>query len=283
VVDKIVSANAELKSAGAARRVLAKLAELPISDPQIMTLSGEIGKELREALQRRADLHAARKLAPEYAEPPGLAVVATDGGRIMTRAEGGRGVHDCAWKETKNACLMTMSSSVSEDDPHPELPACFTDRAYVEKIVREIHSTSSAPPKNADFPGNSGISVETAIAAAPDESSDADSSESCAEKRWQPERLVRTCVSSMTTSEQFGPLVAGEAQRRGFYRAVRRAFSATVRRGTGRFRNRTFPTSRPSPISFIRWVTCMRRRRFYRRRILGQYIFAAPRHVGKDA
>jgi len=224
VVDKIVSANAELKSAGKAQRMLKKLAELPISDPQIMTLSGEIGEELREDIQRRADLHAANKLAPDHAEPPGLAVVATDGGRIMTRAEGGRGVHDCAWKETKNACLMTMSSSVSEDDPHPELPACFTNRTYVEKLVREIHSTPSASPKNADFPGNSGISAETAIAAAPDESSDTGSSESCAEKRWQPERLVRTCVSSMATSERFGPLVAGEAQRRGFYRAARRAF-----------------------------------------------------------
>ena len=35
---------------------------------------------------------------------------------------------------------------------------------------------------------------------------------------------MRTCVSSMACSDQFGPLVAGEVQHRGFYQAVRRAF-----------------------------------------------------------
>src|SRR5208282_6663134 len=77
-----------------------------------------------------------------------LAVVSTDGGRIMTRAEGKRGVHHQAWKESKNACLMTMSSTPSEHDPHPELPACFQDRDYVEQLVREIHATASRAPQN---------------------------------------------------------------------------------------------------------------------------------------
>ena len=43
-------------------------------------------------------------------------------------------------------------------------------------------------------------------------------------KEWRPKRLVRTCVSSMVSSDEFGPLVAGEAQRRGFYQAERGAF-----------------------------------------------------------
>lgn len=38
------------------------------------------------------------------------------------------------------------------------------------------------------------------------------------------ERLVRTCVASMCCSDDFGPLVAGEAQARGFYEAERQAF-----------------------------------------------------------
>ena len=41
---------------------------------------------------------------------------------------------------------------------------------------------------------------------------------------WRPRRLVRTCVCSMASSHEFGPLVAAEAQRRGFYEASRRAF-----------------------------------------------------------
>ena len=88
-----------------------------------------IGQELCEHLEEQASAHAAHTLEPQYAQAPSLAVVSTDGGRIMTRAEGDRGVHDQAWKETKNACLLTMSSTPCEHDPHPELPTCFKDRA----------------------------------------------------------------------------------------------------------------------------------------------------------
>ena len=156
VVDKIVSANAEHKSTYKAQKMLRKLAELSISVPEIMELSSMIGQELREHLEEQAAAHAAQTLEPQYAQAPSLAVVSTDGGRIMTRAEGERGVHDQAWKETKNACLMTMSSTPSEQDPHPELPTCFKDRAYVEQLVREIHSTASRgrriPGKSRRFP-----------------------------------------------------------------------------------------------------------------------------------
>ena len=57
-------------------------------------------------------------------------------------------MHQQAWKETKNACLLTLSSEVSPDDHHPQLPTCFTDRSYVEKLVREIHATATGGPRN---------------------------------------------------------------------------------------------------------------------------------------
>ena len=141
----------------------------------------------------------------------------------MTRAEGTRGVHDQAWKETKNACLMTMSSTPSEQDPHPELPTCFTNRQYVEQLVREIHSSTCRAPQNSEeIPA---ISRERE-AASPSarESSAGQSLTNKPKKDWRPKRLVRTCVGSMVSSDEFGPLVAGEAQRRGFYQASRRAF-----------------------------------------------------------
>jgi hypothetical protein len=223
VVDKIVSANAEHKSAAKAKKMLAKLAEVSISIPEIMELSGTIGQELCEHFQQQATAHAQQTLKPEYAQPPSLAAVSVDGGRIMTRAEAGRGVHEQAWKETKNACLMTMSSSPSEQDPHPELPACFSDRSYVEQLVREMHSTAAAgPQKSQETPT---ISAETtAPPTSPPEPSETASAARRARKKWRPERLMRTCVSSMVCSDEFGPLVAGEAQRRGFYQAARRAF-----------------------------------------------------------
>lgn len=182
-----------------------------------------IGRELREHLEQQSAAHAAETLEPQYAQAPSLAVVSTDGGRIMTRAEGERGVHDQAWKETKNACLMTMSSTPSEQDPHPELPTCFKDRAYVEQLVREIHSTAPRIPQNSgEIPP---ICVETEAASSSARESPAMpllTKES--RKEWRPKRLVRTCVSSMVSSDEFGPLVAGEAQRRGFYQAERGAF-----------------------------------------------------------
>jgi len=223
VVDKIVSANAEHKSAAKARKMLSKLAEVSVSVPQIMELSGVIGQELREHLQQQATAHAGQSLKPQYPQPPSLAAVSVDGGRIMTRAEAGRGVHNRAWKETKNACLMTMSSSPSQHDPHPELPACFCHRSYVEQLVREVHSTASGLPRKSGETRT--ISAETEAASAPPrESSDTEPAAPRTRNKWRPERLVRTCVSSMVVSDDFGPLVAGEAQRRGFYHAARRAF-----------------------------------------------------------
>ena len=235
-MDKIVTANAEEKSAGKAQKILRKLAGVSMSIPEIMNLSGMIGRELQEDLRQQAEAHAQGALAPQHPELPRLGVVAVDGGRIMTRADAGRGVHDQAWKETKNACLMTMSSSPSAEDPHPELPACFADRRSVEELVQAIHSSPAGP--RPDGGGNAEIRGEPAVAAAKPavsagksrdvpadgEVADLPVAQRSKAKRWQPQRMVRTCLASMVCSDEFGPLVAGEAQRRGFYQAGRRAW-----------------------------------------------------------
>jgi transcriptional accessory protein Tex/SPT6 len=91
VLDKIVSANAEHKSAYKAQKMLKKLAELSISVPEIMELSSMIGRELREHLEEQAAAHAAQTLEPQYAQAPSLAVVSTDGGRISHGARSASG------------------------------------------------------------------------------------------------------------------------------------------------------------------------------------------------
>lgn len=225
VVDKIVSANAEHKSAAKAQKMLRKLAGIDVSVPQIMDVSGDIGQELAKHLQEQAKAHADQTLQPAYAEPPNLVAVSTDGGRIMTREDAGRGIHGQAWKETKNACLLTMSSRPSEHDPHPELPRCFQDRAYVEQLVRDVHATTSSPAANTEekavIVAENTTTTEVPGLHADDENQPPNSPSA---KKWRPTRLVRTCISSMACSDEFGPLVAGEAQRRGFYQAARRAF-----------------------------------------------------------
>lgn len=224
--------------------MLWKLAEINASVPHIMDLTAMIGGELRDHLQQQADAHAERQLTPQYAEAPKVVSVSVDGGRIMTRADAGRGVHEQAWKETKNACLLTMSSSVSTEDPHPQLPTCFTDQEYVEKLVREVHNSTTKSVAN-DRETES--LREESGGAPPTPSSGLDSTEvspSQVEKieDWHPKRLVRSCLSSMACSDDFGPLVAGEAQRRGFYAAERRAFLGDGQAWNWTLQKRHFPT-----------------------------------------
>lgn len=221
MVDKIVSANAEHKSAAKAKRMLEKLAEVSVSVSVMGELTAAIGKELQEQLKQQTAAHQAGTLEPQHAEPPRLATVSVDGGRIMTREDAGRGVHDQQWKETKNACLLTMSSSPCEEDPHPELPGCFADKSYVETLVREMHTTTATGESSE----NTTFSADAEDAnKAKKESPPAEPKRNGKQPDWRPQRLVRTCLSSMVSSADFGPLVAGEAQRRGFYQAARRAF-----------------------------------------------------------
>jgi len=244
VLDKIVSANAESKSAAIARKMLQKLAEIKVSVSTIMDMSGMIGQELADHSHQQAIAHAAHTLQPQYAEAPGLVTVSVDGGRIMTRADAGRGVHEQCWKETKNACLLTMRSSISQEDPHPQLPACFTNQAYVEKLIREMHaSTTGQTPKDRE---NSRDSQDLGDLRNATESLSPSVESSCSttgkkQEDWRPQRLVRTCLSSMASSDEFGPLVAGEAQRRGFYQATRRAFLGDGQAWNWTLHERHFP------------------------------------------
>lgn len=243
MIDKIVTANGQEKSAANAQKILLKLAEIKVSVPNIMDISGTIGQELRDHLQQQAIAHAAGQLKPQHVEAPAMATVAMDGGRIMTRADAGRGVHDQAWKETKNACLLTMSSSTSLEDPHPQLPTCFTNRTYVEKLIREMHASTPVPtPKDGEKLDNSSIPDDPSSAVS-DFSLGGESSSAAVDKQddWHPKRLVRTCLSSMACSDEFGPFVAGEAQRRGFYQAQRRAFLGDGQAWNWTLQQRHFP------------------------------------------
>ena len=205
----IVEAGGRFSFADAAFAL--RLAGVSISPRHIRHLTLLIGGELATARDHQALAHRRRQLAPA-GEPLSAAVVATvevDGGRLRTRAPGcGPGVQQAQSKEDKVACLVSLPSVAHPQDPQPEPPLAFQEPRRVQRLVQKMKGQSAAPP------------------AAEDESSVVADTEPPPRRTAEPapKGRVRTCLASMHNSRAFGPLVAGEAQRRGFYQAQRRAF-----------------------------------------------------------
>lgn len=211
MLHKVVTAGGEFGSFGRASRMLGVLAEVEISAMQVARLTHEVGGELITARDEQAVQHRRRELPSSASTPVSIACVEVDGGRIRTRAEGQpAGVFDAQWKETKIACLWRMTGESFAQDPHPQPPKAFTDPDRVARLVREIKNVSS-PPEDRGVAKTSGPRRRRKRSAA-------------APRVWPPQRLFRTCVATQRDVHAFGPLVAAEAQRRGFYEAGRQVF-----------------------------------------------------------
>jgi hypothetical protein len=226
VFGKIVRSSAREPSFEEATKALDDLAELTISSRQTGRIAHEVGQQLQAQRDHHLVQFQARELKPRVATRPALAVVEVDGGRLRIRKEGdGPGAHDASWREDKIAMLATVAITVSDADPEPELPACFRDRAYVEKLVREISGVSSMSPS--DPPDERPADAPPTATDPPDERpADAPPTVTTSPKpsRPRPELLVRTYVASTCSSDAFGPMVAAEAERRNFHHAGQRAF-----------------------------------------------------------
>jgi hypothetical protein len=187
------------------------LAELPVSPRHIQELTLEVGAELAQARDAKAQRRRRRQLPPRVAQTPEVVAVEVDGGRLRTRApDCGRGVHQPQNEEDKIACLVSLQSAPQEQDPQPEPPPSFLQPRRVQRLVRQMAGPAGEAPPEPDEPAA--------------EPSTAPPAGDPAAEPWGPRRLVRTCVASMADSGSFGPMVAGEAQSRDFDRAKRRAF-----------------------------------------------------------
>jgi hypothetical protein len=232
ILDKIVTAGAELKSFPLAERMLAKLAGVRISERHVGRLTEEIGTELQVLRDQRVTELPPQTVRDQQPGPaPAVVAVEVDGGRIHTRAEGqGRGVHEPHWREDKIACLLTLASPEHTVDPHPEVPTCFLQRQRVARLVQEISNQRVAAEEALVLPAVAPVSAADAAPAPPtldpEPAAAAPRSEAAPPKDWQPQRLVRTCVATLQDSDAFGKMVAAEAYQRHFYGAARRAFVA---------------------------------------------------------
>lgn len=213
LVQRIVVAAAETRSFKRAAIVLERVGGQKVSAKTIERVVHDVGGELAE--RRDADPKTDDALARSPEDPPALAVVECDGGRIRTREPGhGPGVHltEKGWRESKNACLIRARPTVSRDDPQPEPPECFTDPRHVAKIAetQALSVASAQPARNNEAPptSDSEPEIERPVAAAD----------------WRPRRLVRTVLSSIAPSKSFGKQMEREAKRRRFGEAKIKAF-----------------------------------------------------------
>jgi hypothetical protein len=208
VVRKITMLSAETRSF--MRAVIAlREADVRVSAKTVERVVHDVGAEL--ARRRDADPKSEEALAEHPANVPDLAVVECDGGRIRCRQpEQGPGVHlvGQGWREDKNACLIRATRKTFEEDPQPEPPACFLNAEHVAKIA-ETEALSLAAPVPHDGAEKEAHGVDELPSIAED---------------WRPKRLVRSVLSSMAESREFGRQMQREAKRRRFYEAPARAF-----------------------------------------------------------
>jgi hypothetical protein len=205
VLIKIEYAGGNEGSFEQASQSLARLADLSISAKHVQRVTQRLGRERAAHRDRDVALRQEGQLRPQHAQPPAVAVIHVDAGKLQLRAQDGLpGVRQPHWGDTKVACLQTYSAPSHQYDPQPEPPAAFLDPPAVLRLCQEIAQVRSDPatrptaqpaPHRRRRHGQAGRRV-------------------C---------LLRTAVATTRPVEEFGPMVAAEATRRGFYGAQHRA------------------------------------------------------------
>lgn len=179
---------------------------MSISATHLQRLSERVGKEWAQARDKEVEAFRDDRLACVYAAAPKAAAVMMDGGRLQTRAaDAGRGVEGAAWRETKTACCLSLSSSAQAEDPQQEPPSKFLDPPRVARLAAEV-KRRSRPALGRTEPAPTKKRPKK--------------KQTAAKKRLR--KRVRTVVATMADSDTFGWQMAAEVKRRGLDRADRK-------------------------------------------------------------
>lgn len=205
---KVVHVAACSASFQQAEEDLRVLAEVQVSANRIHRVAQRIGSE-RVADSRAAVTAYQHVPLPRWQDspgpaPPDVACIQADGGRIQIRPrDRAPQSADSWWRETKVGCLLAMTSDQHAQDPTPQLPEVFVDRAAMAKISREIKGFSAD--------GTAGEAVPT---------------EPCRPPRAAPHVVAHTVVATTRNVEVFGDMLVATAYALGFAAARRKAFVA---------------------------------------------------------
>jgi hypothetical protein len=216
VLAKAVRQASKSPSFAEASDDLRELADVAIGTTHLQRLSERIGAEWVEIREEEVEKFRQAKLERTYKEPPsGAAAVMLDGGRLQTRAEeGGRGVKDAHWRESKVACCLTLGTKAQDADPQPEPPSKFLEPTEAARLASEVKRRSRPAVERG---GEERAKTKT--------SKGKKKRKKPAKRRGQRKRnrtQVRTVVATMENSEAFGWQVAAEVHRRGLDRSKRK-------------------------------------------------------------
>jgi len=210
VLEKKVLAVAYAPSYSIGELLLRKIGGIELTGRGLNKTAVKIGSEMVRERDARTEAYFHQPLPRQHAQPKtaiGLACVSVDGGRMQTRDEGGgKGVHHPHWRENKNALFLRMKSGCFACDPHPDLPACFANRERMKKLLSGVGEGNAPATAAEETASSAGVGAEHV------------------ENDWRPQRLFRTCLSSLEDSDAFGRMMEVEADARGFYHAAKKAF-----------------------------------------------------------
>jgi hypothetical protein len=216
VLAKVVRQASKASSFAEASDDLQELAEIEISATHLQRLSERIGAEWVDVREEEVEKFRQSKLERAYKEPPrGAAAVMLDGGRLQTRAEdGGRGVREAGWRESKVACCLTLQTKAQDTDPQPEPPSKFLEPTEAARLAAGVKRRSRPALERSDADRRKHQS-----------SQGKKKRKKAAKRRGLRNRhraQVRTVVATMENSDLFGWQVAAEVHRRGLDRAPRK-------------------------------------------------------------
>ncbi len=160
-LQKIEYAEANEGSFEQGSRALRVLAELPISAKHVQRITERLGEERRR--QRDAEVAAMKTgtLKPTYPNPPQVAAIHLDAGKLQLREEDGKpGVREPRWADSKVACFLTYTAREGNPDPQPNPPAVFLDPPRVMRLCKEMERVRSQPAALARVDEGTATSVD---------------------------------------------------------------------------------------------------------------------------
>jgi len=233
----MVLAGVIAESFSKAETYMLQLADLNVSAQRIRRITRLRGRERIELRDRITQYYQDCSIpdqlhrVPDGITAPQIAAISFDGGRyqVLDRSESAtaaraesrqqgkrrKGEH---WKESRVACVMSMSGPTHEVDPMPELPAFLAGGTDLERKLSEIGHVMALPDSDA-------APLDDPAASAGSKSPRRSRQKPLPPEERPlpgPELVHRDCLASAACWRDFGETVAAEAWSKGFAGALRK-------------------------------------------------------------